>query len=68
MKKAKKSVEVELEEFTRWLVDLTPLDELNFRALINLPNAAKLIAKLDDGEYKRMAIFGLALMKSESVI
>ncbi len=59
--KLKKSLE-ELDEF---LKGLTPLDAMNFKTLISLPNSSGVIEKMPDGRYRRMAILALAIAQTQ---
>jgi hypothetical protein len=42
---------------------LDDLDRMNFDVFIRLPNAAEMIERMDDNEYKRNVILALALKK-----
>jgi hypothetical protein len=55
-----------MTEYLAWRGTLSSLDRMNFDTLIDLPNAIALIAKMPEGEYKRMAIAGLALNRAVS--
>jgi len=52
-----------LAEYEEFRANLTALDTMNFETLISLPNALELISQLGDGQYKRMAVFALAVNK-----
>lgn len=49
------------QEVMKWLESLTPLERMNFRTLITLPNAEKVIKDMDmeDCKYRRMAELGI---------
>ena len=62
-KKSELLKQVTLDEFNAWLEKLTWLDLANFKILISMPNAVEVVSKLPEGEYRRMAIFGIAYVK-----
>lgn len=57
----KPNVLKELDQLEEWLKSLTPLDQTNFVALLNLPNGLEVIANLPSGKYKSMAVMALAI-------
>lgn len=56
----------QLLEFREWKKTLDKLQWDNFIALINLPGAEKTIEACPNPEYKRMAMFGLKLVREEN--
>ena len=51
------------DNLQKWLDSLSEHDRNNFKVLINLPSADKLIADMPEGEYKNQAIFARAIVK-----
>lgn len=60
----KRDTAATIDELRAWLDQLCDLDRMNFQVLVSLPNALEVISKLSEGQYKRMAIAGLALRKA----
>lgn len=60
MPKAPKK-KITVESFTDWLDGLKEIDRENFYTLLNLPKNVEVIAKMPEGKYREMAIFGLAV-------
>lgn len=51
------------KEFDTWFNKLSVHDQMNFKVLINLPNADKLLTDMPEGEYKNQALFARAIVK-----
>ncbi len=58
-----KSLDSKLAEFEAWVNGLSKLDAMNFKVLINLPNAADLLARMPEGKYREMAMIGFIVVK-----
>ncbi len=54
----------ELEEYVEWVDSLTWLDRSNFERLVTLPNAMEIVDKMDEGKYRDMAIFAMAMVQA----
>jgi len=55
------AIEKQLKEFEEFMVGLSDLDHLSFTTFISLPSAMNVINNMEECEYKRMAVFALAL-------
>lgn len=56
-------VVIRVEQLEKFQKSLSTIDLMNFRALIGLPKALEVIDKLDEGEYKEMAMFVVLFTK-----
>ena len=58
----------ELDAFVVWFEALNKHDQDNFNVLVSLPNAVEIMAKLPEGEYRKQAIFVMAMRQAVQVI
>lgn len=63
-----KTFEAKMKEQEEWFATLSDIDKLNYGALLELPNAVEVIAKLpadtpEQIKYKDMATFSLAVIR-----
>ena len=58
----------DLDAFVVWFEALNKHDQDNFNVLVSLPNAVEVMAKLPEGEYRKQAIFTMAMRQAVQVL
>lgn len=60
-KKTKSEGNIDFDSFNAWFNQLKPPDQTNFQLLVGLDNALEILTKMDEGLYREMVVFGVAL-------